>query len=503
MAKQKSPEIKKKPDKLRKASPNVLYWFVFVMAIIAWGGIFYVKFSEFAEFADDLENRMAEDREVLWTVSGEDVLGVDDLSEDGEVLADAEAEAAEEEDGSEVDNLVDEIEEERKENLRTVLTLQLPDETDNPNYPVTFTEPTEEGVNIQIDGDGFAKKKSPYLLPSLAIGKHTLHFKFNDEDEVSQNLEETVIVIPRPPKIAEDQKLEFRSDEKIEFCGTALPHSKVVFLVSSEILTTIVDVDSEGEWTVVIKDELSKGSHSAVSFVRKDGYAGNFSEPVNFSVGVVAGEASTNGIGDFDNGVSFDFDSLFGEDNIYYTLAGFSAVSFILILFSAFLGRRAGRKNAEPILVETDIAPGGKKISLRDKFAGVGVAVKGKMAKAEEPKAKAPAPDKQKSTSSDGDDNVEDEKPLEPEGPETSSGKLLKKKPSRRKAKPEKPKEAKKTKKVKEKASPSKDKDDSSSKSGKVYSKDDFLEKFGGAVDEGKDSNKISITLTSKTDKDK
>lgn len=526
---------------------QLVYWTVFFGAVSIAAFVFGERYFDLAEYNKDLIDEIVDDSNVWYSsaasLENNQVLGVTDENtadssdsteddsesngldsvndllgvDDGEVVAQAD-------DGT--DEIVDDIQEERKQKLRDILKLQLPDETDNPNYPVTFVDPTEDGVEIQIDGAGFEKKSSPFLLPSLAIGRHTINFKFKDEDGLSQNLEEKIIVVPRAPVVSDNQNDKFRSDENVVFEGTAFPGSKVIFFISSDVFTTETDVDADGFWTLELREELDKGDHTMVAMVRVDGYASNFSEPFSFSVGLVSGDVSTEGIDEIvDEGGSFSWEDITNSDYYYYYLAGAGAVCLILLYFIAkgISGLIFKKKSSE---VQDKLKNGGdsKKdevkptLSLREKFASAGLLVgagekpsKGSSQKKEDDSKKKSKKKKKgkkkkaeskdiKETPKTPEENEPEEKDKEADKPESTEG-------------PKEPAEPKKPESPKEEGKPQK---------GKVYSKDEFLKKFEkdtkpaspetkeeaeeteekekpqNQETDSDDSNKISITLTSK-----
>jgi len=57
---------------------------------------------------------------------------------------------------------------EREKLLTKELSLNIPDQTEDPNYPVTFIDPSKQGVEIVVDDKSNAKAPNPFLLPNLA-----------------------------------------------------------------------------------------------------------------------------------------------------------------------------------------------------------------------------------------------------------------------------------------------------------------------------------------------
>ncbi len=298
---------------------------------------------------------------------------------------------AEEISQEQVDSVVDDIENDRREKLRGQIGLEVPKETDNPNLPITFSNPSNEAFEIQVDGGGFSPVISPYSLPALSIGEHVLNFRFVDTEGISQNLEETIVVIPRAPVWSEGLKKEYNGDDTLSFEGTALPNSRIVLLAGSSLQSVVVDSDTEGKWKASIDNTFDSGSYTAVAFVRKSGYSSNFSEPFVFSVGKVSGVSVEGESGD--TRAEDDIDYLFGyipytEQTYVYVISivGLVAVIVLFVLSAIFRSllrsRSISRDALKTALSVRNAASSQKvpsfttgKVSLREKFkkAGIGV----------------------------------------------------------------------------------------------------------------------------------
>ncbi|MBN2100636.1 hypothetical protein JW710_01955 [Candidatus Dojkabacteria bacterium] len=500
----------------------ILYWVTLICFTSAAGLFFYTRFSEVNKLMDKAEDilhtemSVYDDTERVLGVFSEVDLGSDstgssredqDSSESSDTDESENQVVAEADDNSdEVDSVVDDVEEERRQKIRDLLKLQLPEETDNPNYAITFVEPTEDGVEIQVDGEGMSKKKSPFILPSLSIGKHTINFKFKDEEEVTQYLEETIIVIPRPPAFSDEQKKDFKSNEEVELSGTALPNSKVVLMVSSDVITTVIDVDKDGNWETVIDDEVSSGDHSAVALVRKDGYASNFSDVFEFSVGKKSGgDSDSDG-----NDEGFSIQNIITEDNIYLVLAGFAVLAGLLLVLigrmtvSVFKKRDSGEiseklfKKSEELMEKKN---NGQTPSLREKFASLGVGVGDKKVESSKDSGKKKEKSKKKDSKRDEKEKSECVNPedsgSDAEKSKTKNDKEKNTSKGDEKSPKEKSGDDKKdqSENTKEKDRSDKDEGNDKPEKGKVYSKEQFLKKFKEEGD--KDTNNIKITLTS------
>ncbi len=186
----------------------------------------------------------------------------------------------------EIENL-DEIEQERKEQIENQLGFTIPEYTDNPSYTITFTDPSPEksGVEISTDGKDFVRIESPYTFPSLGIGQHALRFRFNDKDNNVQILEYTMIVLPRSPII---QPPVLRQDS-INITGTGLANSEILLFLSSNTYnyTQIVDIDGDGKWSTTVTPEegLADGIYTVTALTRKGGFVSELAKATVFEVG--------------------------------------------------------------------------------------------------------------------------------------------------------------------------------------------------------------------------
>jgi hypothetical protein len=501
---------------------STLYWMVFLVGVIMWGVLFGREFARFDSYADRVEKQVSSLADAV--MGDEDVLGIEDpLSADDAV--ELEEPGGETISDESIAQVVDEIEEERKEKIRDVLSLELPSETDNPNYPVTFTEPTEEGVEIQVDGEGFSKKKSPYALPSLPIGQHTINFKFLDENEVTQNLEEKLIVIPRAPVWDSGISTQFDGDSPVVLSGTATPRSTVIVLVSSELFTVEAGSDKEGKWEATLTEELSSGEHTALSFVRKDGYASNFSEPFTFTVGNVEGAAdSSDGTDDGPDG-SDSASMLFGgfidvnEDNYILILAGVGVAALVLLILVSLLSKLfSDPADSDEGWIE-DIKENGKSpegLSLREKFAQAGL----KVGKEREEQGAGPdnvsdgthgdTDGSERETDDDDDPEGSQDVPEDADDEDEETGEEVD--DTDKESSPEKredpiPEVSDEMKDGKARSSAeqgneqSQPKKEIKPKPGKIYSKDEFMKTFKEPTTMGKETKKIKISLTSQDGK--
>lgn len=171
-----------------------------------------------------------------------------------------------------------------KNPLEELLTLDIPNITDNPSFIINFTDPSKEkvGVEISIDEKDFVKISTPYTLPALSIGEHSLHFRFVDQYDVSQTLKKDLIVTPRPPVLNTPNMM----NEEITFSGRALAASEVSLILNSsnKMVVKKATVDNDGMWTISIAEEIPDGIYTFTALTRKYGFSSELAEPLTLDV---------------------------------------------------------------------------------------------------------------------------------------------------------------------------------------------------------------------------
>ncbi len=177
---------------------------------------------------------------------------------------------------------LDNIEAERREKVEKLLLLDLPEISDNPNHIITFKDPSDKGIKLEIDGQGFKEIKSPYTLPSLGLGRHLLIFKFHDDENTEQTLERTFTIIPRAPIISPPELI----DNSVKISGTAMPNSEVdLFLINkANNFKSTVNVSQEGEWEKIFEEEIGQDTHTIIAVTRSRGFGSHYSEPLVFNI---------------------------------------------------------------------------------------------------------------------------------------------------------------------------------------------------------------------------
>ncbi|HCC68076.1 TPA: hypothetical protein DEP90_02630 [Patescibacteria group bacterium] len=230
---------------------------------------------------------------------------------------------------------VEQLEEERLEEIENELNISIPEYTDNPSHIVTFVDPSEEkvGVELDIDESGFKDIISPYSLPSLGIGEHHLKFRFVDSLGATKLLEYDTVIIPRPPII----KAPTFENDYLTISGTGFANSEVIVTLSVNATNfiEIADIDSDGDWSTSIALETTvDGIYTVFAYTRKDGYASNPSEPAVLAFGD-GGLTTASDFQDQNETISFSFKSI-TLDNLLTTLTQnpdliISLVGFLLL----------------------------------------------------------------------------------------------------------------------------------------------------------------------------
>lgn len=169
---------------------------------------------------------------------------------------------------------------EREKQITKELSLNMPDQTDDPNYPITFVDPSKQGVDITVDDKTITKAPNPYLLPNLAIGEHRLIFKFKTKDGIVRVLTKKLLVTPKPPQFDQTLKTEVIRPNSVTLKGTALPQSIVMIVLNSE-KTYKISATPEGKWEFIVPDP-AEGVNNVLAFAIKNGVVSTASK--SFSV---------------------------------------------------------------------------------------------------------------------------------------------------------------------------------------------------------------------------
>lgn len=264
------------------------------------------------------------------------------------------------------------------------LKLEMPSQTDNPSTIITFANPSTDNavVQLEIDGKGFIDITSPYTFPALSIGKHTLEFKYQDENASTQLYDTSIIIIPRAPILS----TPVIGAENITIAGTGLANSEVIVLLSSgtTVLTQTAIIDGDGRWKIdFVKSELNKDVFSLNAYTRRYGYASNLSETTKFTLdNQISNTITASNSFDIRNITLSGIKDWIIENQNYLIIAGSSLLVGIMlgILFTTkkkqITEQNIVKKVAEKF-TKTETKDTG--VTLRDKLMGIGKPTEPKM----------------------------------------------------------------------------------------------------------------------------
>lgn len=174
--------------------------------------------------------------------------------------------------------------EKTKSSLEDMLDLEIPEITDNPSLIINFSDPSKEksGVELSLDEKEFIKIESPFTLPALSIGDHSLTFRFLDQYDVSQTLTKNLIITPRPPVL----NTPIINNDGINFTGRALAGSEITLILNSnnKMIVKQAEVDQDGLWTLTLTEEIPQGLYTFSAFTKKYGYSSELAEPLILDV---------------------------------------------------------------------------------------------------------------------------------------------------------------------------------------------------------------------------
>lgn len=227
------------------------------------------------------------------------------------------------------------------------LSLTIATQTDNPSSVITFIDPStdKKGVQLEIDSKGFTDITSPYTFPALAIGKHTLEFKYVDENGATQVYDTNIIIVPRVP-ILNSPSI---TADSISISGTGLANAEIMVLISNgaNVVSKNGTIDGEGNWAFnITRESLPDSVYSISAYVRRYGYASNLSEVTKFTIGEnTATVSSDNNKFDLTN-LSFNNIKTFIVNNQLYIY-----LSILFLIIGMFIGliinKEKGKKQEE------------------------------------------------------------------------------------------------------------------------------------------------------------
>lgn len=186
------------------------------------------------------------------------------------------------------------VTERNQRQLMDLLKLVLPNQTDNPNYLIKFENPADDEtpVRLTIDGQNEQEISSPFTLPSLATGSHSLLFKFKDGDGTNRELERTLVVIPRAPTISPAK--EITQEGKLKVSGTAVGAADVLLFLATplEAIQGVATSEVDGDWTYEFEGTFNPGVYTLTAQTQKSGLKSDFANPITFTLSNESDDAS-------------------------------------------------------------------------------------------------------------------------------------------------------------------------------------------------------------------
>ena len=248
---------------------------------------------------------------------------------------------------------VSDAELERQKLLTKELSLNMPEQTEDPNYPVTFIDPSKQGVDITVDDKTTAKAPNPFLLPNLSIGEHKIIFKFKNKDGLVRVLTEDLLLIPKAPQFDQTLKTVVVRPANVALKGTTLPQSTVMLVVNSDKVFSITST-TDGKWEFIVP-EPKEGNNNIIAFSIKNGIVSKPSKTFSLEYKLFEGAVSTlTKPSDKDNSVIAFGKTLIAnieanqKDNpivFYGVITG--AILIILVLVDLQMRKKAAKKRDE------------------------------------------------------------------------------------------------------------------------------------------------------------
>lgn len=270
--------------------------------------------------------------------------------------------------------------------LEEEILLNLPIVTENPNYSLTFKDPSPDakGINLDLDGKGSSQISSPYALPTLGIGKHTLEFSFFDSEGAAQTLERDLYIIPRSPTINE----AIFKDGILTINGQGLPSSDIEILVSgtARTLTIYTKTDDKGNWDITRSDITQESEIVITALCRKNGFSSYFAQELRIPLpAIIDIDDNTQEDENPDTtGINFTFSSInlnniiniFKKniDLLYYSVGVLLFGLLIGLIIGALDGKDKTNKSDKAIRSALNVNKG--ELTLKDKLSAVGANVK-------------------------------------------------------------------------------------------------------------------------------
>lgn len=241
--------------------------------------------------------------------------------------------------------VVIDAEKEREKQLTKELSLQIPEETDDPSYPVTFVDPSKQGVDVTVDEKTTNKASSPFVLQNLAIGEHTIVFKYKTKDGLVRVLTKKLIVTPKPPVLDNKTPTSVVFPDKVKFYGTALPASTIVIIVNGTS-THRTTTNQEGNWEFTLSEPIN-GINTFILYSMRNRISSDTTKPISITYSKSA-KALTNGTQDpwyqqalteIESGINQFIELKDTTPVAFYGILGTIAVLGLILVVSSIRGK--------------------------------------------------------------------------------------------------------------------------------------------------------------------
>jgi len=244
---------------------------------------------------------------------------------------------------------------ERNKQLAKELTLNLPEQVDDPNYPVTFVDPSKKGVEITLDGKTTPNAPSPFLLPNVTVGTHEIIFKYTNADGLVRVLSQTLYMVPKPPTFDDTIKTTVVRPSQVILSGTAIPQSTVQLIVNSQI-SFKATTNTEGKWEFTLPNP-TEGKLYIIAQTVRNGFVSEVSKPITVEYKLDEGTVIPQLINpneSWQDVVTHEFESMVAQveqyktnnPNEFYIIVGVT-IALILLAFLLSLRKQRSKKREE------------------------------------------------------------------------------------------------------------------------------------------------------------
>ncbi|WKZ29978.1 MAG: hypothetical protein QY314_04185 [Candidatus Dojkabacteria bacterium] len=243
---------------------------------------------------------------------------------------------------------------ERERTISRELSLNLPETSDDPNYPVTFVDPSSKGVEIAIGTQITQNAPSPFILPNLPIGAHTVTFKFTNKEGLVRVLSKQLIIVPKPPIFDQTIKTEVVRPNQVVLSGTALPQSTVMVIVNSSTVNKFSS-NQDGKWEFILPEPV-EGKNTIIAFVLRNGLISEASKPLTVEYKLFSAEVNPQvQVQEAQNQITQIVERIktFTQTNPneFYAIIG-GALFIIIILVAVSIRRKMDKKREEKSIAD-------------------------------------------------------------------------------------------------------------------------------------------------------